>query len=108
MEPALVRMHESESWGQDHPSVKEGGERRRDGGTGLWCVCWAGVEGGADIKERSKANGFMVTVLIRLAENHFISYRAKELGGFQRCVGMRLAVLMYVFNMKERRFKAGL
>lgn len=36
------------------------------------CVCW---------EERSKANGFMVTVIIRLAENHFVSYRAKELEG---------------------------
>lgn len=32
-------------------------------------------------KERSKANGFMVTVIIRLAENHFISHRAEGMLG---------------------------
>lgn len=36
-----------------------------------------GVEGGAEIKDRSKANGCMVTVIIRPAENHFVSYRAE-------------------------------
>ncbi len=32
-------------------------------------------------KERRKANGFMVTVIIRLAENHFISHRAEGMLG---------------------------
>lgn len=70
-EPALFRMHESESWGQVHQSVKEGGGRRQDGGieTG-----WGGGGG-------VKANGFMATVIIRLAENHFISRGAEGMLG---------------------------
>lgn len=32
-------------------------------------------------KEGSKANGFMVTVIIRLAENHIISHRAEGMLG---------------------------
>lgn len=37
---------------------------------------WRGGE--TERKERNKANGFMATVIIRLAENHFISHRAEE------------------------------
>lgn len=41
-------MHESESGGQVHQSVKEGGQRRQDGGIeaaeGV-CVCGGGVVG---------------------------------------------------------------
>lgn len=68
--PALFRMHESESWGQVHQSVKEGEGRRQDGGIEM---------GGGQMerKERSKTNGFMATVIIRLAENHFTSHRAE-------------------------------
>lgn len=32
-------------------------------------------------KERSKANGFMATVIIRPAENHFISHRVEGMLG---------------------------
>lgn len=59
---ALFRMHESESWGQVQQSMTGGGRRKeKDGG---------GVRGGggAEREERSEANGFMVTVIIRLLE----------------------------------------
>lgn len=42
VKPALFRMHESESWGQVHQSVKEGGGRRQD----------EGIEMGEKWKER--------------------------------------------------------
>lgn len=74
VKPALFRMHESESWGQVHQSVKEGGGRRQDGGIE------AGV-GWAKRKERRKVNGFMAAVIIRLDENHFISRRAEGMLG---------------------------
>lgn len=68
VEQALFRMHESESWGQVHQSVKEGVGRRQDG--------WMEMEGRWS-KERSTANGFMATVIIRPAENHSISHGAE-------------------------------
>lgn len=56
-------MHESESGGQVHQSVKEGGRRRQDGGIEAVVVV---VVGGR------KVNGFTVAAIIRLDENQFI------------------------------------
>lgn len=58
---ALFRMHESESWGQVQQSMTGGGRRKEKDGGGV-------RGGGAEGEERSEANGFMVTVIIRLLE----------------------------------------
>lgn len=73
----------SESWGQVHQSVKEGGGMR-DGG----------VVVRGDWKERSKANGFVLTVIIRHPKIHFSSHRAGEMLGN----GVSVPTCQYLFR----------
>lgn len=45
-------------------------------------------------KERSKANGFVATVIIRLAENHFISHGAEGMLGNGKEAGFQCSEAM--------------
>lgn len=110
MKPAhSFRMHESESWGQVQQCVKEGGGRRQDGGIEM--------KGGNGKERRGvKANGFVATVIIGLAENHFISHRAEGMlgkwneAGFFLCfeaVTQADVFISCILTMKGNESKAG-